>query len=361
MLFRKSILPLTFLLFISCGNKKESITPMIQPITESVYASGTLKSKNQYQVFPNVSGIIDAIFVKEGDTVKVGQPILKIYNMVQELNKENAELSAAYSDFNSNKGKLDDAFLAIGLAKDKMYNDSLLFNRQETLKAQGIGTEIEYEQSMLDYHNSKNAYYSAKVRYDDLKRQIDFNSAQSKKNVQISSTLANDLTVVSQINGVVYNLTKEVGEMVNTQTALAVIGDATEFEMEMQVDENDILRIKIGQQVFVTLDSYQDLSFEGSIIEIDPMMNQSTKTFTVTAIFLQQPEVLYPNMNFEASIVIQTKKDALLIPRNYLFQDSLVIKSSGDTVAVKTGLKDYKMVEILSGISATDEITKPAK
>jgi HlyD family secretion protein len=51
-----------------------------------------VKSKNQYQVFPNVSGIIDVIFVKEGDTVKAGQPILKIYNMVQELNKENAEL-----------------------------------------------------------------------------------------------------------------------------------------------------------------------------------------------------------------------------------------------------------------------------
>jgi HlyD family secretion protein len=48
------------------------------------------------------------------------------------------------------------------------------------------------------------------------------------------------------------------------------------------------------------------------------MMNQSTKTFTVTAKFLEQPEVLYPNMNFEASIVIQTKEDALLIPRNYL-------------------------------------------
>jgi HlyD family secretion protein len=60
---------------------------------------------------------------------------------------------------------------------------------------------------------------------------------------------------------VIYNLTKEVGEMVNTQTAVAVIGDATEFEMEMQVDENDILRIKIGQQVFVTLDSYRGFVF----------------------------------------------------------------------------------------------------
>ena len=359
MMFRQFILPLAYLLLISCGDKKESITPTIQPITESVYASGTIKSKNQYQVFPNVSGIIDVIFVKEGDTVKAGQPILKIYNMVQELNKENAELNAAYSDFSSNKGKLNDAFLAIGLAKDKLYNDSLLFNRQQTLKDQGIGTEIEYEQSMLNYHNSKNAYYSAKVRYDDLKRQIDYNSAQSKKNVQISSTLANDLTVVSKIDGVIYNLTKEVGEMVNTQTAVAVIGDATEFEMEMQVDENDILRIKIGQQVFVTLDSYQDLSFEGSIIEIDPMMNQSTKTFTVTAKFLEQPEVLYPNMNFEANIVVNEKAKTLLIPRKCLIDDGFVIRENGDTIPVVTGLKNYQQVEILSGLSITDKIRLP--
>jgi HlyD family secretion protein len=358
---RNSLLTLLVILLFSCGKKAETTHPELLPITESVYASGIIKSKNQYQVFPNVSGTIDQFFVSEGDTVKAGQPILKIYNQVQELNKENAELTAYYSSFNSNQGKLDDALMAIGLAYDKMKNDSMLYERQLALKNEGVGVEIEYEQSILNYHNSKNAYYSSKVRYDDLKRQIDFNDAQSKKNFQISSTLANDLTVFSKIDGVVYSIHKEEGEMVNTQTALAVIGDATEFELEMQVDEEDILKIKTGQQVFITLDSYPDKSYEGTVTEIDPMMSQSTNTFNVTATFKEQPLRLFPNMNFEANIIIQTKQDALLIPRNYLINDSLVIKSGGDTVAVKTGLKDYKKVEIVSGLTASDEITKPSR
>ena len=349
------------LTLFSCGSKTESVKPEVLPITESVYASGIIKSKNQYQVFPNTTGVIDQFFVSEGDTVKAGQPVLKIYNQVQELNKENAELTAYYSSLNSNQGKLDDALMAIGLAFDKMKNDSMLYERQLALKNEGVGVEIEYEQSMLNYHNSKNAYYSSKVRYDDLKKQIDFNEAQSKKNFQISSTLANDLTVISKIDGIVYSIHKEAGEMVNTQTVLAVIGDANEFELEMQVDEEDILKVKKGQQVFITLDSYPDKSYEGIVTEIDPMMSQSTSTFTVIAVFKDQPERLFPNMNFEANIIIQTKADALLIPRNYLINDSLVIKTNGDTVAVKTGLKDYKKVEILSGISSADEIIKPAK
>ncbi|MBI3134365.1 MAG: efflux RND transporter periplasmic adaptor subunit [Bacteroidetes bacterium] len=349
------------LLFISCGSKKETTTPVFQNITESIYASGIVKSKGQYEVYPNVSGIIDAIYVHEGDSVKTGDPILKIYNQVQELNKENAELSAAYSDYTSNIGKLNDAKLAIDLARNKMENDSLLYVRQQNLKDQELGSQIEFEQSQLNYHNSKNAFYSAQVRYNDLKRQIDFNDAQSKKNVQISSAITTDLTVYSKINGVIYDLNKVVGEMVNTQTVLAVIGDATVFELEMEVAENDILKVKTGQQVFVTLDSYRDQSFEGIITGIDPMMNQGTKTFTVKASFVKQPEILFPNMNFEANIIIQTKEKALLIPRNYLVNDSLVIQSNGDTTVVKTGLRDFKMVEILSGISENDALLKPGK
>lgn len=357
---RKSLIAFTLLL-LSCGGKKETTLPVTQSITESIYASGIVKSKGQYQVYPNVSGTIDVIYVHEGDSVKAGDPILKIYNQVQELNKENAELSAAYADYNANQGKLNDALLAIDLARNKMQNDSLLYFRQLSLKTQGIGSQIEFEQSQLNYHNAKNAFYSAKVRYDDLKRQIDFNSAQSRKNVQITATLANDLTVFSKIDGVVYDLNRVEGEMVNPQTVLAVIGDGSDFELEMQVDENDILKVKPGQQVFITLDSYRDQSFEGKITSIDPMMNLGTKTFTVKAVFLKQPEILFPNMNFEASIVIQTKENALLIPRNYLLNDSLVIKKNGDTVRVETGLKDFKMVQINAGITAEDELLKPGK
>ncbi len=88
-------------------------------------------------------------------------------------------------------------------------------------------------------------------------------------------------------------------------------------------------------------------------------MNERTKTFMVEALFTKAPKILYPNLTVEANIVIQTKKNALTIPRNVLNNDNTVTKSNGDKVQVKTGLKDYNKVEILSGISASDELIIP--
>ncbi|MEO8760169.1 MAG: RND transporter, partial [Bacteroidia bacterium] len=97
------------------------------------------------------------------------------------------------------------------------------------------------------------------------------------------------------------------------------------------------------------------------VSNILPMMNEQSKTFLVEATFIDPPKILYPFISFEANIVIQTKEKALLIPRNLLVNDSTVIKANGDKVIVKTGLKDYQMVEILSGITADDELISPAK
>ena len=345
----------------SCTWKQEKINPSIEDISESIYASGMLKSENQYQAFTPVSGIIQKIFVAEGDTVKKGAVILSISNETQQLNKENAALAAAFSDFEANKGKLEETKLAIGLSRDKMKNDSLLLSRQNTLWSQNIGTKVELEQRTLTYQNSKNAYYSALVKYNDLKRQLNFNSAQSKNNLQISSKLEKDYLLKSEINGIVYEIPLKVGEIVNAQLPLAVIGDAKSFILEMQVDEYDILKVKKGLSVLVTMDTYKGQVFEALVTKINPLMNEKSKTFLVEAQFTKAPKTIYPNTSFEANIVIQSKKKALLIPRNYLIKDNQVIKGNGDTVTVITGLKDYQKVEILSGLNATDQLIKPLK
>ena len=136
--------------------------------------------------------------------------------------------------------------------------------------------------------------------------------------------------------------------------------NATE-KLEMQVDEYDILKIKKGLIVLVNLDSYKGKVFEATVTKINPIMNERSKTFVVEAEFIKQPEILYPNITFEASIVMNTKNNALLIPRNFILNDSIVMKSNGDKVIVKTGLKDYQKIEILSGISAEDELIKPSE
>lgn len=357
----KTVYILPFIFLFACKNKVEKTTPTLESISESIYASGIVKSKNQYQAFAIVNGIIENIFISEGDSVKKGDPILAISNETQKLNKQNAELAAQFSDVDANQGKLNEAKQLIELSRSKMKNDSVLYLRQKNLWQDQIGTKLELENRELAYQNSRNAYFSSLVRYDDLKRQLDFNSQQTKKNLLISSQLESDFTLRSEIDGIVYSLPKSKGEIVSLQTPLAVIGDAHNFVLEMQVDEFDILKIKKGLPVLITLDSYKGRVFEAKVTKIDPLMNERSKTFLVEAEFLQKPEVLYPNITFEANIVLQTKEKALLVPRNYLIGDSMIIKANGDKVRVKTGLMDYKKIEILSGISANDEIIKPTE
>lgn len=353
-----------FLVFISifcfsCGDSVETIKPTVESISQSVYASGVLKSKDQYQAYASVSGIVNQIFVIEGDTVKKGDPILRISNEVQKLNAENARIVSDYNALSANQGKLNEAASLIEFAGNKMRNDSALYFRQKNLWEQEVGTKVELEQRELAWQNSKNTYSSALIRYNDLKRQLNFAASQARKSLSISQTLANDYTLKSEINGIVYNIFLLKGEIVSPQTPVAVIGAADKFTLEMQVDENDILLVRNGQKVLVNLDSYKGQVFEAVVSRINPLMNERNKTFMVEAEFIQKPERIYPNITFEANIIIQEKTGALLIPRTYLLRDSLVIKSSGDTVLVKTGLKDYQKVEILSGIKSDEELIKP--
>lgn len=357
----KIIIIILSLFVVACGGKIEKIKPTKESITESIYASGIIKSKNQYEVFANVNGIIKTVFVVEGDSVKKGSPLLSISNVTQLLNKENAELAANFANINSNQEKLNDARAFVQLSNYKLKNDSALYFRQNTLWQQQIGTKIEFEQRALAYESSKNAYQTSIIKYNDLKRQLNFNSSQSRNNLAISNQVANDFIIKSNINGVVYSLNKLQGENVGVQTPLGIIGDSKNFILEMQVDEYDILRIKKDLKVLVTLESYKEKVFETRITKINPIMNERSRTFLIEAEFIDPPKILYPNITFEASIVIQTKQNALLIPRLYVLNDSLVIKYKHDTTKVKTGLKDYKKIEIISGITVNDVLVNPTK
>jgi multidrug efflux pump subunit AcrA (membrane-fusion protein) len=352
---------LSLLIFIlsACNNNSEKIKPRIETVSESVYASGVIKSKDQYQVYAMVNGLVDKIYLAEGDSVEPGTVLLSISNEASRLNTENAKLAADFADVDANSQKLKELKLAINLSELKKRNDSLLYIRQQKLWEDKIGTKVELEQRELAFRNSQTAFESAVLRYNDLIKQVRFSSDQSKKNLSISRTFENDYLIKSKIKGKVYSILKEPGEMVSPQIPLAIIGDANDFIIELQVDEYDIVRLETGQKVYLTLDSYKDELFEAVLTKINPLMNERSKTFTVEAAFVEQPKVMYPNLTLEATILIQTKKDALTIPRNYIFGDDYVMKGNGEKVKVVIGIKDYQKAEILSGISKDDELILP--
>lgn len=356
---KKLLLFLITAFLFSCGKKTESTTPVIEKITESVYASGIIKSRNQYQVYSTVTGLLQDIYVEEGDSINTNDSILRIQNISSDLNRANAKLAADLAGFNANGDKLNELKVNIEFAATKLKNDSVMLVRQQALWSQQIGTKNELEQRELAFKNSSANYRAALYRLNDAKKQLETSALQAVNNLEISNSQAGDFILKSKNKGKVYSILKEKGELVSPQSPVAVIGDASDFEIQLLVDEYDITRIRQGQKVMITLDSYKGKVFEAEVSKIDPIMNERTRTFRITAEFTKKPEILYPNLTAEANIIIQSKENALLIPRNYLIGDSMVLNERKEKIKVKTGLMDYTKVEILSGINAGEKLVKP--
>lgn len=350
------------LLALSCSSSdSEIISPKIESITESVYASGIIKAQEQYEAYLLANGPVQQILIEEGDTVSIGTPILQVFNEAEKLRRENAQLAQSFADQQANQSKLRDLELSIQLAKSKLQNDSLLFERTKNLWKQGIGTAVELEQRELNYQNSKTAYESQLLRYQDLKREIEFNAKSAGKNLRISEVMESEYILRSKVDGVVFSILKEEGEMVNPQTPLAIIGKAGDFLMELQVDEYDISKVKEGQKIMITMDSYKEEVFEGKVHKIFPIMDAKTKTFKVEAVFTKAPPRLFPNLTLEANILTQVRENTLVIPRNYLWNDSRVITAEEDTLPVKVGIRNFQFAEILEGVSESTQLIKPGQ
>lgn len=349
------------LLLSSCKEKVETTTPVVQNITESVYASGKVKSLNQYEVFVPVNGIIRQVTVREGALVRKGDVLMTLVNETPALNRENARLSAEYQSVQANLDKLNEARANIDLARTRLQNDSLQLQRQRNLWSNGIGTRNDLEQRELATRSSVTAYQTAVLRYRQLKQQLEFAGKQSRKALEISTTVSDDYTIRARQDGKVYSLAKEPGELVTAQQPVAVLGDAAVFMLELQVDEYDIARIKQGQKVMVTMDSHKGEVFEAVVSRIDPIMNERSRSVNIEARFTRQPADLLPNLTAEANVLIRAKQNAITIPRNYLVDETFVLLESGEKRKVTVGLKDYQRAEILSGLQATDVLQKPVQ
>lgn len=346
-------------ILMGCGEKLEKQYPKREGITQSVYASGTIKSKGQYEVYAKVPGIIEAILIKEGDLIRKGQAIIRLSNTAQSLTYENAKQNAQFNSSQTNGEKIEQAKTELELAKSKMENDASLLARQEKLWEQGIGTKNELDQRLLNYKNASTLYKASKLKLNDLEKQVNFQNSQTNRTAAISAANMNDYIIKSQVDGKVYSINKQLGELANTQSAIAIVGDANNFYIELQIDEFDINSIVKGQKVLVSMDSHKGETYEAVLEKLYPIMNERTRTFKADAVFVKKPDNIYPNLSAEANIVIQIKNSVLTIPRSYLIDDTYVLLANKERRKIAVGLKDYDKVEVLSGISEKDELAKP--
>ncbi|MBK6543022.1 MAG: efflux RND transporter periplasmic adaptor subunit [Flavobacteriales bacterium] len=352
---------LACLLLIACGKKRETITPTVGPITESVYASGVVKAEGQYQVFPMVNGTVTALLVNEGDTVVAGQPLLRIDDRSSSATARNADAQLRLLEQNaSDKGPvLAQLREAVGQARDKYTVDSTNYARQQALWAQQIGSQNDLDQRELAYTTSKAAFVRASKALEETRERLRTELDVARNNLTISSAGNDDRTPRSLIDGIVYDLRIEPGELATTQKAVAVIGSASNLYLELEVDEYDITQVKPGQKAVISLDSYSGKAFGAEITRIIPMMDERSRTFRVEARFTGTPPMLFPFLTAEASIVLRTKEQALTIPAAYLIDGNYVLTGDDERTPVKVGARDLEKVEVLEGIDANTALYKP--
>jgi multidrug efflux pump subunit AcrA (membrane-fusion protein) len=342
-------------LISGCGNKEKTITPTIKPITESVYASATIQAAEQYTLYPAIAGKILSFDVDEGDLIAAGGLIAYLENTAATNSANNAESAVVLSK--QSAIQVQELEAQLKSAKEQSKLDSVNFQRQQNLYSKEIGSLSQLESRRLASIASKNSVIALNAKLIQVKNQLRFNQNQAQANANVATKNLGDYAVKSDIGGEVFQLLAKKGEWISPQKPLAIIGNSKDYLVVMEVDEMDIVKIKLGQTVLISMDAY-DQSFEGHVSRITPIMNPKTQSFVIEAAFNTRPETLYPGLSAEVNIVIAQKPKALLIPIGSLEKNNIV-KTTDGAVTVKTGLKNLEFVEILDGLNEKSQILIP--
>lgn len=348
------------LLLMSCSDERTSIAVSKSDIVEAVYSSVNIEPAKTYIVNAAVSGYIESFFVQIGDTVVLNQELFRIRDVQSSANSSNAQLAyeMARRNLSGELSLLEDIRLNIENAALKRQNDSISYARNKLLFEKELATQAEIEQSELQFRSSKNAHIGLINKLLRTDKELKTSLSQARNNYTSSESRSNDAEVRNKIAGMVYDIMKEEGEFVSMQEPVAIIGSDNEFTIKMLIDEVDVIRIKVGQQIYVSLEAYPNKSFEAKVTRISPKMDSRTQTFEVEGKFIQAPNELYMGLTGEGNIVINQRKNVLTIPREYLIGDNKVLTEDGETV-VKIGAKSLSHVEIIAGLKEGQLIYKP--
>ncbi len=282
-------------LIVFLGNKKEPIISVqIEKakrltITQVVTSTGKIQPEVQVKISPEVSGEIVALPVKEGDKVKKGTLLMKI--------KPDTYIA------------LREQFAA-GLlsAKASLTRTEPEFRRIENLYKKGLVSESEFDQARAAYETSKANFSQARASLD-----------QAEENLRKT-------TVLSPMDGTVSQLNSELGERVlGTQqfqgTDVMTIADLSRMEARVDVSENDVVLLSIGDTARISVDSYPDRKINGLVYEIANTAKSKglgtqdeVTNFEIKMRIVSKDVPLRPGMSMTADIETETKQNVLAVP-----------------------------------------------
>lgn len=349
-----------FFLF-SCGKTEKTTRAEYQELIEAVYASGSIVPKNEYKVFSLADGTITQKMVNEGDVVKAGQALFQIAGDAQEARLRNSQenLRLAQNNYQDNSPVLRELKIALENAKIKLKNDSINYFRYKSLFENQASSKADYDRASLSYQTAQNDYIGKRNNYEKVKNDLYLNWQNAQSQYVVSAQDEANYLISSRIQGRVYELYKEQGEVVKRNDVVALLGDDKTVYLKLSVDELDIPKVKIGQEILVKIDIFKDKVFKAKVSKIYPRLNSADQSFRVDADFEGESPTNYSGLSIEANIIIQKKNKTLTLAKSLIYNgDTVMVKRNGKTekVKIKRGLENLDRVEVLEGINEKDEI-----
>jgi HlyD family secretion protein len=359
-------------------------------ITEIITANGKIQPETEVKITPDVSGEIVELVVNEGDNVKKGQYLLKIKpdNYISARDRAQAALNAA-------RANLANAKAMLLQVEAKSQQTELSYNRSKKLWEEKTISQSEWE-------SAQSAYEIAKADVTASKQSVaatEFSVHSAEATLKEAQENLIKTSVYSPINGTITRLDIEKGErVVGTElmsgTEMLRVADLSRMEVLTEVNENDIVRVKLNDSALVEVDAFPDRKFKGVVTEI---ANSATTTglttdqvtnFEVKILLLKdsykdlisegKPQPFRPGMSASVDIITRSKTGVLSVPLQAvtLMPDSLVkadslagISKGGPTeivyvveddkvktTRVKTGIQDNNYIEIISGLAENQEV-----
>ncbi|MDA3780699.1 MAG: efflux RND transporter periplasmic adaptor subunit [Bacteroidales bacterium] len=369
---------------VSAENPKE------RTITEVVTASGKIQPETEVNISPDVSGEIVELNIDEGDNVKKGILLLKIKPDIYQslVDRAKASLNSIKANYANSK-----AVLAQVVAKSKQTEQS--YERNKILWKKKAISESEYESAVSSYEMSKAELNASKKSVESAK----FSIESAKATLNEAEENLKKTKIYAPMNGTISRLNVEIGERVvgtaqMAGTELLRIANLNRMEVKVDVNENDIVRVKLNDTAIVDVDAYLGETFKGIATEIANSANVSgvstdqVTNFDVKILLLPEsykhlisktnPNPFRPGMSASVDIQTNTRVDVLTIPIQAVTtrvdtisnSDSLnipvekeleeiVFIVSQDSALIKkveTGIQNSRYIEIKSGLSKNDEV-----
>jgi len=347
-------------------------------VARSVVATGKIQPITKVEVKSKASGIVEKLYVDINDRVKKGQPLAQLdqVEILAQVNAQRAQLSAAEANVATYEANIEQDKVNAAAPDLPMYKATL--DRNLEMQKAGVVSRQALDDANKDYQ-------AALTRRDSAQAQIGVDSArlkQAKAQVMQAEASLKQLeeqlsytTIVAPMDGEILSRDVEIGAAVSsilvlgsTATLVMTEGDTSEVYVQGKVDEADIAHVYMGQPARIKVESFRDRLFYGKVTKISPMgvEKDNVTTFEVRVSINNAGGELKAQMTANAEILLDEHKGVLTVPENAVSYDkeknaTVEVpdkhqKEGTRKVAVKVGLSNGSVTEILSGLKEGDQV-----